>query len=343
MARAVATEPGTTYRTLVGSEDVTQLEAPQAQAIYPGGDPTESDDTLGQETATVTPTTADASSTSEDGATASEHMAADLTAQTLDATASVSSGDITVAGVLLIHSVTGQASITHRGGVDTPTASVSPVSATVAGIPISIDTSGVHGVTDQVSAALSAAGISFSVLDPVTSTTADGAVADSGGIVVRVAQKDTGLLGAAGLSTGFDVSLLLGKVTVTESHAVALSFPGGDDGQSAAPTSPAGSSPTAAAAVPSSAPTTTPTRPVGVAEPPALSAPDTQAAAAPAPQVASPLTQPASQVRVLGHRVRVQAVLAGLGAWQLLTLGTAIGAVLLSRGDADEEEHLCPC
>jgi hypothetical protein len=338
-ARAVAGEPGTTYRTLQSQTGADQLKAPEALAVYPGGPTSAGDSTLGQEQADVTASSATAHATSLAGADASAELGADLAAQTLWASSGVSSGDL-VLGPVTVRSVVGTAQVLRSHGSSVPTAGVAPVSLLVAGMPATLDALGVHGPT-PVDTVLAQAGITLALLLPTTLVTDRGAVADSGGVSVRVVRADTALGAAAGASTGTDVSLLLGRVVVTESHAPARALvstvvrppsrskitPG--DHRRATRVNPA-------PALPGTAPTTL-TTVVGAAAP--LGRPDALTPDVAAP--ALPTTRP--DLVLLGHRVSTGAVLAGLGLWQLLTLGTAGAALLAARSRTEEDEHLCPC
>jgi len=127
-------------------------------------------------------------------------------------------------GGLTLTNVRGVAGIQVAGGKRTVVAGVTVGSASVAGTAVTIDDSGVtvatqqvplgavQQTTQQVNQALSAAGVSVHALAPVKSTTATGAIADSGGVVITITTPAQ----PAGVNT---FVMRVGRVVATETDA----------------------------------------------------------------------------------------------------------------------------
>jgi hypothetical protein len=367
-ALAVAVEPGSSIRTAISTANTsagqTLATVPQAQAASPGG---KADDSYQQVPAqqlgplSLTAGTGDAhvrggeradlaasgSALSVEGfaagsgAHAEAHLSADAATHRLTATATSGATDVS-AGPLVLHDVVGVATVGLSGSTRSATSAITVGSASVAGVPVNIDADGVHVAGQEVSspsalrdlvhtvdAALSAGGVSVSALDPVHSTKDGSALADSGGLIISVhtGSVRTGLP-AVGTVGSNDVSLVVGRVVVTESDGAAV------PALSAVPSAPG---PPSGAVPPLPTPATA-TAPA-VALPAAPGAPP----AAPAPAVAPEVRPAGPQLVLLGHRLGARAALAGFAAWQLLATAVATLAALAARRRPPEEEHLCPC
>jgi hypothetical protein len=121
-----------------------------------------------------------------------------VAASTVTATATSIVRGISVAGILDISQLTGDASSASDGTQGTPTSDLHVGQVTVEGIPAYIDHSGVHvsttappntGVTPQqaqttLNSTLSQDGITVRLADPTTTTTGPEGKADAGGLVV---------------------------------------------------------------------------------------------------------------------------------------------------------------
>ena len=376
---AVTAEPGTSLRTVLGSESLPA--PPGAEAQYPGGPAT---NTAADTSAPADTDTADAGELTADatasvasgtGASATETMSANADDSQLSATVTSHSGAVGIAGVLDIGAVVGTVSLGYDGTGHHSTASVTVTGATVAGQPVTIDSSGVHaagatvvpsgtlptGAPAPVASVLAAAGITVTVLAPVMTTNPHGAYADSGAVVIHETTPDL-TSGATGASSASDVTLYLGEATATLLDAAALPDPvfasGGSTPKAVATTaSPSAVPATSAASVAPVVPgrSAVPGHTVTTVIPGSSPAPaSTQLAAAPpaavgpaaAPPALSPTvpqTAPAA-FELLNHRLDASSALAGFGAWQLLTLGIATTAAMIARRRTEpEEEHLCPC
>ncbi|HVU74894.1 MAG TPA: hypothetical protein VHE83_18165 [Mycobacteriales bacterium] len=369
-ATAVAFEPGSSVRTVVSTANTTAGQTlatiPQAEAASPGG---KADDSYAQvpgqslgplaltagtgeahvrggtkaDLAAAGGTLAVSGLVDTAGAHAEAHLSADPGAHQLSATASSGATDVTL-GPLVLHDVVGTATVDLKGLTRSAAATVTVGSASVAGIPVTIDADGVHvagqelsppsasqSVIATVDSALAAAGISVSALDPVHTTKVGSALADSGGLVVSLHTKpvQTGLPVVGDVGSN-DLSLIIGRVSVTESDgaatpAITATFP------SAPPPSAAASTPPAVAQPPPG--------PVGGGLPVTPISPVTGPPPAIAPS--APAAQP--QLALLGHHLPARAALAGFAAWQLIATAIATLAALAARRRGPEEEHLCPC
>ena len=377
---AVSAEPGTTARTLLGSENLAA--PPGAEAQYPGTPASDSDSDTGTGADTDTANASDltgsatAAIASGTGAMATESLSANADDSLLSATVTSHSGAVSVAGVLDIGAVVGTVTLGYDGTGHHSSASVTVTGATVAGQPVSIDSSGVHalgvspvpsgviptGAPAPVASLLAAAGITINVIDPVMTTTAHGGYADSGALVINEVTRDA-TSGITGTSSASDVTLYLGEASATLLDGpMAPAFVATAPSDSPTPettSAPAVASSAAVVPVPAASP--------GVAGKPAVpgrvvttvvggSAPSALAAApiapvvpvapvqAPAPTVAAPsVALPAKQLQLLGYRLDDSSALAGFGVWQLLTLGIATTAAMIARRREEPEEHLCPC
>ncbi len=364
---AVTAEPGTTVRTL--SASMGGPAPPGAQAQYPGGPVTSTDDT-GTAVAAAQETSGSASATGAtpaDGSTAAsaaEQLVRAPDEATLSGSGTATSGTVTI-GPLVLGSVTGSAAVSYDAAGHHATAGVTVSSASVGGQAVSIDAGGVHALGQTplpsgllpvappppVEALLAQAGVTVRLLAPVMTTTARGALADSGALVVTELTPDAAA-GTGTVSSAQDVTLFLGRATATLSDAdrvpavapvvvptkpaaTAMAVPSVVATLAASLAAPALAPPRSAVpAVPGHTVTTV----IGVAAP----------AAAPPPPVAAPVvavapvTRPA--LRLLGHELDGPSALAGFAAWELFTLGIATtGALLARRRTEPVEGHLCPC
>ncbi len=330
---AVAVEPGQTLRSLSASNGGPT--APGASAQYPGGPATSTDTTVGSTSAAATARTASATASAESsgqGATATETLSSDAEGDLLSATVTSRTGAVTIAGILKIGNVVGTAGVAYDHAGHHATATVSVTSATVAGLPVSIDSTGVHalgttvvsglgaGLPEPAAAVLAKAGVSISLLQPVRSTTGTGAFADSGALVVHVRTPDL-TSGPTTVSSATDVALYLGRAQATLSDA------------------PLGPPDLVGPPVVSPPPPASPASPV---TPPVRTLPGPAAGGPPrAPSVAPPVPAPGSP-RLLGHQIGDVTAFAALGTWQLLTLGIATLAAMNTR-QRRVRRHLCPC
>jgi hypothetical protein len=372
-ASAVAVEPGSTVRTVVAQANTSAgqvlLSVPGAAAAYPGGKPSDSYTTLPDQSAgPVQAVVGTGTASVERGASADAialggaltlaglldsagargeaHLRADPSNARLSATASSGASDITV-GPLELHDVVGSATVTSDGNRRSATSTLTVGSATVAGVPVAVDETGIHvagqqvappatvtgAVPPTVTTLLAQAGLTVSVLAPVHSTGPGSALADSGGLVVRLhtAPVTTGLPVVQTVGAN-DVALIVGRVTVTESDGAAVPALG---------TVPTGSGPTSAQPGASPGPATST---AALAAPPVTGPPVIAAGSVPGPSLAgAPTSMPTRRLAFLGHRLDATAALAAFAVWQLLAGGTAGLAAVALRRRTREEERLCPC
>jgi hypothetical protein len=374
-ATAVAVQPGSTISTLSNSSGGPAV--PEAMSQYPGGPATNTETTAGTNTTDAGMLSADANSsaaTSATGsaATASEKLVTDAAGDKFSATVTANSGSLTLGGVLTIGAVVGTASVSYDSTGRHSTASLTVSGASVGGIPVTIDSTGVHvagttvgtgvvpgvSLAQSVSDSLSGAGISVSAIDPTMTTTANSAYADTGALVINETTPDlTSTITT--LSSASTVTIYLGSATATESDAVALpqqTFDSTTFAPTASPTTSPTAAPTSVAPVvaqptqsyvaPVAGTPAVPGHPVTTVV--AGNQPNTAVVAAPQPDVAaatvpSVVAAAPASYDILGHRLGKAAAVAGFGAWQLLTLGLASTAAVLSRRREAEEAHLCPC
>ena len=222
---------------------------------------------------------------------------------------------LSVAGVLTMHDIRGSAAIAVKDGHRTAQAGVTVGSASAGGIPVTIDDTGVHAVsqnlpfdpvgqaTAQANQQLATAGITVHTVGAINSVTPTGAFADSGGVAITITTPNLPV-------PGNTMTLYVGRVVETES-----------DG----PAAPA----LTLAPPPPPIPATTTTIDV----PAAPGVPGTAGTSAP------PSTQPASSVVVVGGfpLTAAQALLA-FGIWQLLTMSPPTLTTLVRRRRRAREE-----
>jgi hypothetical protein len=225
---------------------------------------------------------------------------------------------LSVAGALTIHDIRGSAAIHVKDGQRMAEAGVTIGSASAGGIPVTIDDSGVHAVsqslpfgtvqqaTDQANQQLTGAGIQIHTVGAIHTVSPTGAFADSGGVAITITTPNLPV-------PGNTMTLYVGRVVETES-----------DG----PAAPALTLPPPVAPIPPS--TTT------VDIPAVPGVPGTAAT------TAAPSTEPASSVLVIGGfpLTAAQALLA-FGIWQLLTMSPPTLTTLVRRrrrARLDEEE-----
>lgn len=327
-AAAVAAEPGQSLRSLSASNGGPTV--PGASAQYPGGPAHSTDSTVGSTEADASMRAAAATAkvdTSGKGATASERLAANALADRLTADVRSQSGTVTVGGVLAIGNVIGTAAVAYDHTGHRATTSITVTSATVAGVPVGIDSTGVHAlgstvpagsVPDPVATTLAKAGITVSFLQPVRTTSATGALADSGALVIHLQTPDV-TSPTATVSSATDFTLYLGRAQATVFDApahVATQLPTTTGGL------PTTSAPAAADAGTVSGP------PLHTGAQPPVVAP------------ATPTTGPV--LALLGRHMSTRTAFAAFGTWQLLTLGLVTLAVLTTKSRR-ELAHLCPC
>ena len=335
-------EPGTLARTLVGTVNTeagtTVLTVPDAEAAYPGRGTAATEQAPAQTAGplTVAPGRASASAAPESAAAATTGAAVTvtgllngsgltaasrLTGSTAAGAAEVQGtsrvGSLDVAGVLAVHSVVATAQVTVTGGTPVAVARLAVGSATVAGVPVTIDESGVHAAgqgtglgpaedaQEQVDQALAAAGLSVRAVGVTRTVEGRSGYADSGGL--RIEARSPDLPGGVAANA---VTVTVGRVTVTGSSTEALTVP-------AVEVPPVTGQP----GVPATTTTTT-VLPGGAAPPPTGPVP-----AAPAPSLAAS----GNQVLVAGRAVPAVAALAAFGVWQLLTLSTTTLYALVDR------------
>jgi hypothetical protein len=191
-------------------------------------------------------------------------------------------------------------------------AGVTVGSASVGGVPVTVDSDGVHAAgqtlvplgpvqqtTEQVNQQLSAAGIAVHVLSAVQSVSATGAVADSGGMVITV--NTPPLPGGVAQNA---LTIYVGRVVETESDSPQLPVP--------AETFP-----------PFTPPQTTTIVTSGDLGVPAA------AGAGSAPSISSnPLSR---TVVIAGRRLSAVEILLAFALWQLLSMGGPTLTTLVRR------------
>lgn len=325
---AVAVEPGLTLRSLSASNGGPTF--PGASAQYPGGPATSHDTTVGSTAASATAHTASATASAEPtgtGATATEDLYSSPHDDLLSAHVISETGAISIAGILTIANVVGTAAVGYDRGGHHATAAISVTSASVAGLPVSIDSTGVHalgtsalpvvgnGVPSSVASILASAGISISFLQPVRKTTGTGALADSGALIIHEKTPDL-TSGVTTVSSATDITLYLGRAQATVSDAAE------------GPSTSIGSTST--------------TNSGHVATPEALVTQHNAATVTPAVQGSVPPVRDAPPFRLFGRRFGYMTAFAALGSWQLLTLGIITLATMATR-QRPSRPHLCPC
>ena len=237
------------------------------------------------------------------------------TAGTASSTGTSTVGHLAVAGVLSLQDVVAHATVTAVGARTTATASLTVGGASVAGVPVTIDSDGVHAAGQgtglgplqdaqaQVDQALAVAGMDVHAVAVTKRVTGRSGYADSGGIVVHLVTPG---VDPAGLP-GNDVTITVGKVTAT--------------GTSEAVVPPVPLPPLPAAGGPAVPPTTTTTTVVnGGGLLPGTSA------GVPAPVVAQP-----AGYTLVGHRVSAVAAFAAFAVWQLITMAMTTLYALADR------------
>jgi hypothetical protein len=325
-------EPGALVRTLIGQTVGQQtLPVPAAEAQYPG---------QGSATNAVVPASAAGPLSVGAGSAGADAGPESATGQTSASTYSLSGvfegsgssssaklrrrGDnlsadstsavagLTVAGLLTVANVSGSASITVSGGRRASAAGVTVGSASVGGVPVTIDGDGVHvasqtlvplgpvqQTTEQVNQQLTAAGIAVHVLSAVQSVTPTGAVADSGGMVITV--NSPPLPGGVAQNT---LTIYIGRVVETESDSPQL--------------------PVAAEIFPPLAPPQTTT----IVTSGDLGVPAATGAGS-APSITSNLL--ARTVTIAGQRLSAVEILLAFALWQLLSMGGPTLTTLVRR------------
>ncbi|MDX6215866.1 MAG: hypothetical protein QOG99_1450 [Frankiales bacterium] len=330
-AMAVAVEPGQTLRSLSASNGGPT--APGASAQYPGGPTTSADTTVGSTAATATAHTASATAradSTDHAATATETLSTNTQGDVLAAGVTSRSGAVTIAGIMTIGNVVGTAGVGYDDKGHHAAAGVSVTSASIAGQPVSIDSTGVHalgtavlpvpggGLPAPVASILAKAGVSISFLQPVMSTTTTSALADSGALVIHETTPDL-TSGITTVSSATDITLYLGRAQATLSDAAT------------GPSTDVISPPTAS----SPPPTMTSAPPEGIGTGPSGHMPS---GSWPGPSIA-PVASPR---RLLGHQIGAVTAFAALATWQLLTLGIVTLAAINAR-QRRISPQLCPC
>lgn len=351
-ALAAPVEPGTLARTLVGTVNTeagtTVLTVPDAESAYPGNGsagtayaPAQTAGPLtvspGPASSSAAPGRASATTTGAafavTGGGAGERLAAtalltgDAATGQGEALGTSRVGALDVAGTLLLHDVVATARVTVTGGSPVATATLTVGSATVAGVPVTVDEDGVHAAgqgtglgplqdaQDQVDEALAAAGLSVRAVGVTRTVEGRAGYADTGGL--RIVLRTPDLPGGVAANA---LTLTVGAVSVT--------------GTSTAAAPPLDLGPLPDAGQPGLPPTTsTVTLTTGGAALPPAAPP----AVSPAPALAGA----SGQLLVAGHAVPAAAALAAFGVWQLLTLSTTtLYAVVDRRRRRDEEEGI---
>ena len=341
-------EPGTLGRTLVGTVNTeagtTVLTVPDAEAAYPGRGTASTEYAPAQTVGplTVAPGRASSSATA-DRATATTSNSGLVLAgvvdgdglsasSTLTGTAATGTGDVVgssrvdsldVAGVLALEDVVATARVVITGGTPVTTAQLTVGSATVAGVPVTIDEEGVHAAgqgtglgpvqdaQDQVEQALAAAGVSARAVGVTRTVEGRTGYADTGGL--RITLRTPDLPGGVAANA---LTVTVGKVTATGTSTEALDVP-------VVTVPPVVETP----GVPPTTSTVTVT--TGATGP----LPGAPAPTAPTPALAAG----ESRALVAGHAVPAVAALAAFGLWQLLTLSTTtLYAVVDRRRRSDE-------
>lgn len=334
-------EPGTLARTLVGTVNTeagtTVLAVPDAEAAYPGngkdtGDyaPAQTAGPLtvvpGAATATAGPQAAESSTTGTvlavaggpEGSrlAAASSLSGDAATGRGEALGTSRVGSLELAGVLSIQDVVATAKVVVTGGRPVATAILSVGSATVVGVPVTIDSDGVHAAgqgtglgpvqdaQSQVDEALAAAGLSVRAVNVTRTVTGRSGYADTGGLRVRLATPDL----PGGIAANA-LTVTLGKVTVTGTSVAAapvLELPPVDLGGPFVPGTPG-----------TTVTTVLPGSPAVGGALPATTVPE--------------LAPAGSVVQIAGRRVSVVAALAAFGIWQLLALSTTTLYALVDR------------
>lgn len=341
-------EPGTLGRTVVGTVNTeagtTVLTVPDAESAFPGRGSASTEQAPAQSAGPVTVSPGRASSTAAaDRASATTTGSALTVTGALEATGLAASstltgaaasgtgevvgssrvGSLDVAGVLALKDVVATARVTVTGGTPVAAALLTVGSASVAGVPVTIDEEGVHAAgqgtglgpvqdaQDQVEQALAAAGVSVRAVGVTRTVEGRTGYADTGGLRVTVRTPD--LPGGVAANA---LTVTVGKVTSTGTSTEALAVP-------AVEVPPVVGAPGAPPTTSTVTVTTGGTGPLP---------------AAPAPTAPTPaLAAQGSRVLVAGHPMPAVAALAAFGLWQLLTLSTTtLYAVVDRRRRADE-------
>lgn len=328
-ALATPVEPGPVIRSLVGTVNTQAgdavLTVPEAESAYPGNPRA----TMEYAPATaagpvsVVPGTASSSAgphlakgdTTGTGFTvdgvveasrisSASSVSGTDTAGTAASSGTSSVGRLGVAGVLLLEDVVAHAAVTAVGSRTTSVAALTIGGASVAGVPVTIDTDGVHAAgqgtglgplqdaQEQVNTALGAAGIDVHAVAVTKKVTGRSGYADTGGLVIHLVTPG---VDPAGLPAN-DVTLTVGKVSATgttEEPFVTVELPPYVD-----PGSPA---------VPPTTTTTTVVDGGSLGQPPVTSGP--------APVVAQP-----AGYALVGHRISALAAFAAFAVWQLISM-----------------------
>lgn len=335
-------EPGGLVRAVIGqvngSSGQTPIVVPAAEASYPGKATSTLAPVPAQQAGPVTvspagatasasatdaageaytATTVVAGATSAEGARARLAFAGNVSLGSAQSSGSVELARILAGGVLALEGVRATAALVASGDRTVATASMTYAAATVAGIPVTIDASGVHAAggtplpagplgsaQDQVNAALAKAGVSAHAVGVLHHVTGRSAIADTGGIAITITTPGLPVGGVAGNA----LQVTVGRVLLTSSTTGLL------------PSAPELIPPLLGA--PGGVTTTTSTSGG------ALASTATDAAGNPLPTVNPPHT---SDVVVAGRRLPLTAAIAGFAVWQLVSLSTATLYALAER------------
>jgi hypothetical protein len=162
------------------------------------------------------------------GGSADTSAAADIGATCVDSSAHADTGPITIAGIIQIQDVTGNAFARSDGSKGVPTATLTVGHVTVAGQDAYIDDTGVHLVSQPglggsviqaasaaLQKALTSSGLTVRVVSPVITTAGAMASADSGGLVVTEVQTLPGVTAAQVPPIPLQVILEYGEASAT--------------------------------------------------------------------------------------------------------------------------------
>jgi len=328
-------EPGSLARTLVGQTVGQQtLPVPAAEAEYPGHG-TGTSETVPPASAGPLSSGAGSASAHADATSAtgrSDGSAFGLagayqgtgsstlatlrrTGEDLSAAATSGVAGLSVGGALSMSQVSGFATVRLAGGNRTADAGVTVGSASVNGVPVTIDGDGVHAAplpliplgpvrqtTEQLNQQLRAAGIEVHTLAATHTVTSSGAFADSGGVVITVTSAPL-----PGGVAGNTLTLYVGRVVETESDST--------------------EAPVAAVNYPVFIPPQTTTSTIITSG----------EAGVPGSEVAPPVAQAgagnalARSVTVAGRRLTVFELVVAFGLWQLLSMGAPTLTTLVRR------------
>jgi hypothetical protein len=333
---AAPQEPGTLFHTgagqVNGAAGQTVVGTLEAEARYPGdtsgsfsvGDPVDNPPVyLGTANASAHVSATSASGLAQAArysiaplfdvgpGTSAVHLSVDVDKGTAAQDAKVTVADVDLLGVLKIQSVVGTAKVTADHDTHTAVQSLVVSGATVAGQQVGITNDGVVAAgqpllpgttisqaTDQVNAALAAAGItSVHTIGGTAKHTDRSAEADTGGLEIVLKSPDL----PAGVSAN-TLTITLGGVQLTELDALAV--------------------PSVPVVLPSLPPGTTsqPPSTVTTVIPGTPGVPGSSGGAQ-QPQVAGPTQAAAFEVR--GRRISDKTALLAFAGWQILSLGTA--------------------